>query len=59
MRNDNLEIPDFHPIPVKKQRLEAPERTWKTVTLDALEKALPWMLALTTVFALFMAAYTY
>lgn len=56
---DHLDVPEFHPIPVAKKTTAIADRTWKTVTLDALEKALPWMLAITTVFALLMAAYTY
>lgn len=56
---DHLDVPEFHPIPVAKKTTAIADRTWKTVTLDALEKALPWMLAFVTLFALFMAMIAY
>lgn len=55
---DHLEVPNFHPVPVTKP-VPPGERTWRTVTLDGWEKACPWVLALVTVFALFMAMITY
>lgn len=31
---DNLDIPQFTPIPAVKKAAAIPERTWKEVTLD-------------------------
>lgn len=42
---DNLNVPEFHPVPVTKSVPPA-ERTWKEVTLDGWEKACPWVLAM-------------
>lgn len=56
---DHLDVPQFTPIPVLKKAQAQPHRTWREVTLDSWEKACPWVLALITVFTLFMAAYTY
>lgn len=56
---DGLDVPEFHPVPVAKKTAAIADRTWKTVALDALEKALPWMLAFVTLFALLMAMITY
>lgn len=56
---DGLNVPEFTPIPVPKKNQEQQKRTWKEVTLDGWEKACPWVMALITVFALFMAMITY
>lgn len=51
-----LDIPNFHPRPVIKP--ETPVET-PSIWHMALEKALPYILAITTVSALWMAMWTY